>query len=108
MSPLPPSAFKDCPGLFREVIETWVNDGELPQDRGLQALLKGQLQRTYRNCSRDKLNLVFPLVRFLERHCPECWGSSEAVAEWVHAGGLYGKSRVADEYNQAINKKEPK
>jgi hypothetical protein len=109
MSPLPPSAFNDCPGLFRDEIETWINEGELPTGIPmLQAMLHGNLKQTFRLSTRDKLNLVIPLVRFLERACPDCWGSSRAVAEWVHVGGLYGKAKIADEYNESVNKKEPK
>lgn len=105
MKPLPPSAFNDCPGLFREEIETWVNEGELPSNNMmLQAALHGNLKLTFRVSTRDKLNLLIPLVRFLERACPECWGSSLAVAEWVHVGGLYGKAKIADEYEATTNK----
>jgi hypothetical protein len=109
LKPLPPSAFNDCPGLFREEIETWINDGELPIDnRVLQAVLRGQLKQALRVSTRDKLNLLIPLVRFLDRACPECWGSPKEVAEWLHVGGLYGKSKISDEYDEAIKPKEQK
>lgn len=104
MNPLAPSVFNDLHPHYRKDIEAWVNHGVLPPTVFLTALLQGDLKGVVKQASREHMSNLVQLVRFLERVEPDCWGSPNAVGEWLHAGGIVGKAKVLNEYEQAVNK----
>lgn len=104
MHPLPPSAFNECDPLYRKEVEAWVNHGALPETSFLTAVLRGDLKAAYRNSNRQQMSLLVGLVRFIDRVEERCWGSGEAVANWVMDGGLAGKTKKLNEYEQATMK----
>lgn len=102
MTPLPPSAFFEVDTLFRRAIEQWVNEGIIPQSLFLQAVLAGDVKEATRIAQGPELSRLPTLLRCLDRLCPESWGTTNAMGEWMHAGGLIGKSQVMGEYSDAV------
>lgn len=107
MGPLPPSIFNECDPLYRKQIEAWVNHGVFPDIMFLRSLLRGDLKAAYRNSNQEQLSRLITIVRFLERVEERCWGSGEAVANWMMDGGLAGKGKKLNEYETAAKRPLP-
>lgn len=103
MTPLPPSAFFEVDTLFRQPIEAWINHGTLPEgSKFLQAALAGDMKHMVKVAAQHELSRLPTLLRFLERVAPDCWGSTNAMGEWLHSGGMTGKARVVGEYERTV------
>lgn len=76
-------------------VRSYLFDGAPPGDF-LEGILKNDLVHAAGHADQINSNRLFDYAMFLY-HAPKlCWGSEEAIKNWIGVGGLTGISKAAD------------
>lgn len=88
----------------RPHVRDYVDHGDL-DDPFLRAVLANDLRASVHLATINQRTYLVDLVIFLELFAPQaCWGSREAVANWVHRGGKVGGAALIADVERAIAK----
>lgn len=88
----------------RPHVRDYVEHGDL-DDAFLRAVLTNDLRASVHLSTLNERTYLVDLVVFLELFAPVgSWGSSDAVANWVHRGGRAGGAALIADVEHAIAK----
>jgi hypothetical protein len=70
----------------------------IPPGSFLEAVLSNDLKGAVGRADHINRERIGDYVRFLYNDAPAgCWGSPEAVSDWIKAGGLLGRERASEQ-----------
>ena len=85
------------PPPLRAALGRWIRDAELPGEF-LFAVLANDLRETIGTAGPAELQLLPAIILHLVNNAPpQCWGSRNDVAEWLHSRGLNGRQKIMQE-----------
>lgn len=83
--------YNNIPQYTRESLERYVKEGIPPGDF-LRAVLANDLQKAVSHADNENTGAIVALAVWIYNRAPSsCWGSKDAVSNWIKAGGSSGQ-----------------
>lgn len=85
-----PKVSKAIPQGIADALTAYIEQGVRP-GMCVTYILENRLVDAFVNADQDTVKAMKDIAHFIYHYAPaKCWGSHEAVEEWIKAGGWYG------------------